>query len=105
VRGVGGRPHISAAGKYVQDRDAWLFSGDHITVESVEVSGARSRVNNNGVSGEATLRFSYSHESKAGHLFKIRAASTVVAYNHLADDDAGTSSRSIDLPDGGLGRW
>jgi hypothetical protein len=47
------------------------------------------------------FRFNYSHESNVGHLFKSRAARTVVAYNYLADHDAGTSSRSIDLPDGG----
>jgi hypothetical protein len=54
-----------------------------------------------GVSGEVTLRFSYSHEAKSGHLFKSRAARTVIAYNYFADGDAGTSSRSIDIPDGG----
>ena len=159
VRGVGGRPHISAAGRSVQQRDVWLFSGNDVTVENVEISGARSRRNKNGasirfigrnltlrhvylhdsedglltgnthpdsrllieysefarngdgegyahnvyigVSGAVLFRFNYSHESKVGHLFKSRAARTIVAYNYLADHDAGTSSRSIDLPDGG----
>jgi hypothetical protein len=159
VRGVGGRAHISAAGGSVEDRDAWLFSGNDITVENVEISGARSHQNKNGasirfigsnltlrhvylhdsenglltgnghpdskilieysefarngdgegyahnvyvgVSAEVMFRFNYSHESNVGHLFKSRAARTVVAYNYLADHDAGTSSRSIDLPDGG----
>ncbi len=159
VRGVGGRPHISAAGKSVEDRDVWLFSGNDVTVENVEISGAHSRHNKNGasirfmgrnltlrhvylhdsedglltsnghpdssilieysefarngdgegqahnvyvgVSGQVIFRFNYSHESNVGHLFKSRAARTVIAYNYLADHATGTSSRSIDLPDGG----
>jgi hypothetical protein len=159
VRGINGRPHISASGKAVQERDAWLFSGNDVLVENLEISGARARHDKNGasirftgrnltlrplylhdsenglltgnahpdskilieytelsrngdgqgyahnayigVSAEVTLRFSYSHESNVGHLFKSRAARTVIAYNYLADGDAGTSSRSIDLPDGG----
>lgn len=159
VRGSGDRPHISAAGRSVEDRDAWLFTGNNVTVENIEISGAHATRDKNGaairfvgrnltlrhvylhdsedglltgnanpdsqilieysefarngdgegyahnlyvgVAREVVMRYSYSHEAVGGHLFKSRAARSTIAYNFLADLDAGTSSRSIDIPDGG----
>ena len=71
VRGVGGRPHISADGKSVEERDVWLFSGNDVTVENVEVSGGRSRANKNGaairfISENLVLRHVYLHDSQNG---------------------------------------
>lgn len=49
-----------------------------------------------------TLRFCYSHHIKAdGHLVKSRAAKNYILYNRLADEPGGTSSRMIDLSNGG----
>ncbi len=47
-----------------------------------------------------TLRYSYSHLAKIGHLVKSRALTTYILYNRLTDE-TGTASYEIDLPAGG----
>jgi MYXO-CTERM domain-containing protein len=44
-----------------------------------------------------TLRYSYSHDSKIGHLVKSRAAANYILYNRLTGEQ-GTSSYELDLP-------
>lgn len=48
-----------------------------------------------------TLRFSHSHDSKAGHEVKSRARINRIEYNRLTDEDDGNSSYLIDIPEGG----
>ena len=48
-----------------------------------------------------TLRFSYSHSAKDGHLVKSRAATNYILYNRLTGEADGTESYEIDLPNGG----
>ncbi len=47
-----------------------------------------------------TLRYSYSHLAKIGHLVKSRAQTNYILYNRLTDE-TGTASYEIDLPAGG----
>jgi Right handed beta helix region len=47
-----------------------------------------------------TLRYSYSHLAKIGHLVKSRAQTNYILYNRLTDE-TGTASYEIDLPSGG----
>jgi hypothetical protein len=47
-----------------------------------------------------TIRGSYSHHAKIGHLVKSRALENNVLYNRLTDE-TGTASYEIDLPQGG----
>jgi hypothetical protein len=47
-----------------------------------------------------TLRYSYSHDSKIGHLVKSRAAENYILYNRLTGEQ-GTSSYELDLPNAG----
>jgi MYXO-CTERM domain-containing protein len=47
-----------------------------------------------------TLRYSYSHDSKIGHLVKSRAAENYILYNRLTGE-SGTSSYELDLPNAG----
>jgi hypothetical protein len=47
-----------------------------------------------------TLRGSYSHHAKVGHLVKSRALENLILYNRLTDE-TGTASYEIDLPQGG----
>lgn len=47
-----------------------------------------------------TLRGSYSHHAKVGHLVKSRALENIILYNRLTDE-TGTASYEIDLPQGG----
>jgi hypothetical protein len=52
--------------------------------------------------GRFTLRYCYSHHAKIGHNVKSRARENVLLYNRIMDENDGTSSYAIDLPDGGL---
>ena len=47
-----------------------------------------------------TLRYSYSHLAKIGHLVKSRAQTNYILYNRLTDE-TGTASYEINLPNGG----
>ncbi len=48
-----------------------------------------------------TLRDSYSHDAKVGHLVKSRAQTTRILNNRLMDGETGNSSYLLDLPNGG----
>lgn len=47
------------------------------------------------------FRYNYSHHAIIGHELKSRAHVSLVLYNRISDETAGTASRSIDLPNGG----
>lgn len=49
-----------------------------------------------------TLRYSYSHHAKIGHNVKSRARENRIEYNRIMDGADGTSSYTIDLPNGGI---
>src|SRR5690606_3949628 len=40
ISGVGGRPHLQAAGQYLQGKGTWITSGNHITIKNIEFSGS-----------------------------------------------------------------
>lgn len=48
------------------------------------------------------LKHSYSHHARIGHNVKSRAQQNVILYNRIMDEESGTSSYAIDLPNGGL---
>jgi hypothetical protein len=48
-----------------------------------------------------TLRYSYSHGAKVGHLFKSRAYATFVLYSRLTDETGTTASYEVDIPNAG----
>ena len=48
-----------------------------------------------------TLRYSYSHGAKVGHLVKTRAYVNMIAYNRITDESGTTASYEIDIPNGG----
>ena len=41
LRGVGERPHLRAGGRDAEGKAIWVIKGDRVTVENVELSGAR----------------------------------------------------------------
>jgi len=49
-----------------------------------------------------TLRYSYSHHAHSGHTVKSRAKENYILYNRIMDEADGSSSYTIDLPNGGL---
>jgi hypothetical protein len=157
IRGVGGRPHLAAAGRHSQGKGIWVMSGDNVVVENIEFSGARVpdengagirfegrrltvrgsyfHDNENGIltgnrddaevviefsefarngagdgythniyighSASFVLRGSYSHDVRVGHLVKSRAMVNEILYNRLTDEETGSSSYNLDMPDGG----
>ena len=48
-----------------------------------------------------TLRYSYSHGAKVGHLVKTRALLNLVLFNRITDESGTTASYEIDAPNGG----
>ena len=40
IKGINGRPHLKAAGAYILGKGIWVCSGNDITVENIEFSGA-----------------------------------------------------------------
>jgi len=72
VRGVGGRPVITANGQSVAKRDVWLFAGNDIRVENVEISGARSAYKNGAgirhIGRNLVLQHVYLHDNENGLL-------------------------------------
>ncbi len=95
VRGVGGRPHVSADGRYVARRDVWLFTGDEVVVENVEISGARSPEFGNGAAirhtgRNLTLRHVHLHHSENGLLTAKRPeSSTLIEFSEFDHNGAG----------------
>jgi len=51
--------------------------------------------------GMLLFRFNYSHHAKIGHNLKSRAKLNVIYSNRIMDEETGTSSFLIDLPNGG----
>ena len=71
VVGVNGRPHVTANGRRVEARDVWLFTGNDVIVENVELSGARAVAEKNGAAirhmgRNLTLRHVHLHHSENG---------------------------------------
>lgn len=48
-----------------------------------------------------TLRYSYSHGAKVGHLVKTRAYVNFILYDRITDETGTTASYEIDIPNGG----
>ncbi|MFI5263461.1 MAG: right-handed parallel beta-helix repeat-containing protein [Candidatus Kapaibacterium sp.] len=49
-----------------------------------------------------TMRFCYSHHAKVGHCVKSRAMNNFIEYNRIMDEDTGSASYLINLPNGGF---
>ncbi len=49
-----------------------------------------------------TMRFSYSHRARVGHNVKSRARKNYILCSRIMDENSGTASYQIDLPEGGL---
>jgi hypothetical protein len=49
-----------------------------------------------------TLQFCYSHHAKVGHCVKTRAYESEILYNRIMDEETGSASMLIDIPNGGV---
>lgn len=72
IKGVNGRPHLVADGKYIQGKGIWVLAGDNITVEHIEFSGATVPDQNGaGIRLDGTgltVRHCYFHDNENGIL-------------------------------------
>jgi hypothetical protein len=101
--------NLTVRGCYFHDNEDGILSGGTASSETlIEYSefannGAGDGFSHNmyiGHEGRFTLRYSYSHHAKVGHLVKSRAAVNYILYNRISGED-GTSSYEIDLPNAG----
>jgi len=102
--------NLTIRGCYFHDNDDGILSGgsaqSQILIEYSEFAnnGFGDGYSHNmyiGHEGRFTLRYSYSHDSKIGHLVKSRAAENYILYNRITGEK-GTSSYEIDMPNGGI---
>jgi len=101
--------NLTVRGCYFHDNDDGILTGASLTSEIViEYSEFARNGFGDGYShnlyignvARFTMRYSYSHSAKVGHLLKSRAAQNYVLYNRLTGE-SGTSSYELDLPNAG----
>jgi len=95
---------------YFHDNENGILAGgdpaSNIVIEYSEFyrNGSGDGYTHNMYIGEVNsfiLRFCYSHGAKIGHNVKSRARLNYILYNRIMDEQEGTSSYDIDLPNGG----
>ena len=94
LRGVGGRPHLKAAGRHSGGKGIWVISGDNVLVDNIEFSGARVPDENGaGIRFEGrklTVRNSFFHDNENGILTGNRDdAEVVIEFSEFARNGAG----------------
>jgi len=94
IRGVNGRPKIDAAGKNAQGKAIWVVKGNNITVENVEMFGAKVPDKNGAAlrleGTNFTLRSSYLRGNENGILSGANANSNIVIeYSEFERNGAG----------------
>jgi len=85
IRGVNGRPKIDAAGKNAGGKGIWVVDGANLTVDNVEMYGAKVPDANGAAfrleAAGFTLRNSFLHDNQNGILANANANSDVVIEN------------------------
>lgn len=85
IRGEGGRPHINANGKNIGGKGTWLVTGNDMTVENIEFSGAKVADRNGaGIRLEGKnliLRNCYFHHNENGILTGANEHSDILIEN------------------------
>jgi hypothetical protein len=82
IRGVNGRPKIDAAGKNAAEKGIWVVNGNNLTVDNVEMYGAKV-MDGNGAAFRLqgagfTLRNSFIHDNENGILANANLNSDIV---------------------------
>ena len=95
IIGVGTRPHMKAAGRAIEGRDIWLFTGDNVVVENIEFSDARSMSYRNGagirhMGSNLIVRHCYFHDSDNGILtWKAPTGDILIEFSEFARNGFG----------------
>jgi hypothetical protein len=101
---------LAVCGSYFHDNENGILGGGgNVLIEYSEFAHNGACVTGFGCShnmyidaARLTLRYSYSHHANIGHLVKSRSRENYILYNRIMDEADGTSSYTIDLPNGGL---
>lgn len=97
LRGVGERPHLRAGGRAAEGKAIWVIKGDRVTVENVELSGARVP-SRNGAAIRAegaglTIRNCRFHHNEMGLLTNPSANSVVIIEDSEIDRNTTDTER------------
>jgi len=89
IQGVNGRAHIDANKKSAQGKGIWVPSGNNVTIENIEFSGATSTSKNGaGIRAEGvnwTVRNCYFHDNQDGILeSNIAGSNILIEYSEFA---------------------
>jgi hypothetical protein len=86
IRGVNGRPKINAGGRSAGGKAIWVVGGSNITIDNVEMVGAKVADKNGAAlrleGTNFTLRNSFLHDNENGILSGVNTASTIVLENN-----------------------
>ncbi|OWY25810.1 hypothetical protein C7N43_31960 [Sphingobacteriales bacterium UPWRP_1] len=96
---------------YFHDNQMGILAGDN-AASNILIEFTEFAYHGNGGGGYShnvyinhvnslTFRYNYSHHSITGHTLKSRAYNNYILYNRIGDEAEGTSSYSVDLPNGG----
>jgi hypothetical protein len=94
IRGVNGRPKIDAAGKNAADKGIWVVNGNNLTVDNVEMYGAKV-MDGNGAAFRLqgtnfTLRNAFIHDNENGILANANTNSNVlIEYSEFGHNGRG----------------
>jgi hypothetical protein len=82
VRGVNGRPRIDAAGRNAMGKGIWVVAGNNVTIENVEMLGAKVADRNGAAlrleGTKFTLRQAFLHDNENGILSNPNTASDIL---------------------------
>ena len=82
IRGINGRPKIDGAGKNAMGKGIWVVSGNNVTIDNVEMFGAKVPDQNGAAlrleGTKFTLRNSFLHDNENGILSGANTASDVL---------------------------
>jgi hypothetical protein len=97
LRGVGDRPHLRAGGRDAEGKAIWVIKGDRVTVENVELSGARVP-SRNGAAIRAegaglTIRNCRFHHNEMGLLTNPSPDSVVIIEDSEIDHNTTDTER------------
>jgi hypothetical protein len=94
IRGVNGRPKIDAAGKNAADKGIWVVNGNNLTVDNVEMYGAKV-MDGNGAAFRLqgtgfTLRNAFIHDNENGILANANVNSDIlIEYSEFGHNGRG----------------
>ncbi len=82
IRGINGRPRIDAAGANAGGKGTWVVTGNNVTVENVEMLGAKVPDQNGAAlrleGADFTLRGSFIHDNENGILSGVSPTSNIL---------------------------